>query len=61
MGFTKRSKDDVAALLEESILLRREKPRAKHRAKWAIAEEQAAIAELPVEMRLAIGGQIIRE
>jgi hypothetical protein len=61
MRFAKRSQDDVGALLEKPILLRREKPRAKHRAKRAIAEEQAAIAELPVEMRLAIGGQIIRE
>jgi hypothetical protein len=61
MGFTKRSKDDVGTSLEKSILLRREKPRAKHRAKWAIAEEQISIAELLVEMRLAIGGQITRE
>jgi len=48
-------------LLEKSILLRREKARPKHGAERAIAEEQTTITQLIVEMRLAIGGQVIRE
>src|SRR5262245_21206982 len=54
MCFVKRAKHHVCALLEKSVLLRREKPRPEDGAERPIAEVEPTCPELIVEMVLAI-------
>ena len=51
----KRAQHDGGALLEKPILRRRQKARPQHGAERPVAEEQAARAELLVELPLRLG------
>ena len=50
-----------AALLEKAILRRREKARAQHGAERAVAEEEAALPQLFVELALRLTADVVGE
>src|SRR5690606_4859114 len=55
------AEEEGAARLQEAVLVRREEPRAEHVAQRALAEEEAAAAELVVELRLRLAAEVVGE
>ncbi len=56
-----RTQQHAHAPLQEPVLVGRQEARPQHRAERAFPEEEAATAQLVIELRLRLAGQLVRQ